>query len=115
MNEPAQFEDLKLLENKLTSAQIPPDLLAKAKTMIERLVRLVSAQGYSQEYESVARYLDWTVALPWNKRTEDIVSLENAKKVLDANHHGLENIKERVLEYISVLNLKKSQQNIITK
>jgi len=106
---PVQFEDIKLLEAKIKSAQIPKDLLVKASSMIERLVRLASAQGYSQEYDNVARYLDWIVTLPWSSRSEDILSLENVKKIMDANHYGLENIKGHILEYISVLNLKKRQ------
>lgn len=106
---PAQFEDIKLLEEKLKNSQLPPDLYKKAAAFIERLVRLTTAQGYSHEYDSVSRYLDWVIALPWAKRSQDILSIDNAKKILDANHFGLENIKERLLEYISVANLKFSK------
>lgn len=103
---PAPLEDIKLLETKIKTAKIPAELSERASAMIARLVRLASAQGYSQEYDSVARYLDWIVTLPWDRRSQDILSLEQAKKILDANHYGLENIKERVLENISVVNLK---------
>src|SRR3989344_6045740 len=106
---PAQFEDIKLLETKLKNSQLPPDLYKKAAAFIERLVRLTTAQGYSNEYDSVSRYLDWIIALPWTNRSQDILSIDNAKKTLDANHFGLENIKERILEYISVANLKQSK------
>ncbi|OGD85790.1 hypothetical protein A2696_01045 [Candidatus Curtissbacteria bacterium RIFCSPHIGHO2_01_FULL_41_13] len=106
---PAQFEDIKLLETKLENSQLPPDLRKKAAAFIERLVRLTTAQGYSNEYDSVSRYLDWIIALPWTNRSQDILSIDNAKKTLDANHFGLENIKERILEYISVANLKQSK------
>jgi len=106
---PAQFEDIKLLETKLENSQLPPDLYKKAAAFIERLVRLTTAQGYSNEYDSVSRYLDWIIALPWTNRSQDILSIDNAKKTLDANHFGLENIKERILEYISVANLKQSK------
>lgn len=102
---PAQFEDITYLENKLTKATLPHELTEKAKAMLDRLVRMASVQGYSQEYDSVARYLDWIVSLPWNKRTADTLSLENAKKILDANHYGLTSIKERILEYIAVESL----------
>jgi ATP-dependent Lon protease len=109
MNTASQFEDIKLLEEKLKNAKLPADLIEKAGAMIDRLVRLATSQGYSQEYDGVARYLDWVVSIPWDKKSQDIVSLENAKKVLDANHYGLENIKERILEYISVLNLRSKE------
>ncbi len=102
----AQFEDIALLENKLKSASLPPDLKEKALAQLERLVRLASAQGYSQEYDSISRYVDWIVTLPWNKKSVDTLSIENARKIMDANHFGLEKIKERILEYIAVVNLK---------
>ena len=106
---PAQYEDINLLEQKLKDANIPQELRQKADALIERLARLANASGYSQEYDSVSRYLDWIINLPWNVRTEEILSLENSRKILDANHYGLENIKERILEYVSVASLKKAQ------
>lgn len=106
---PAQFEDLKLLEDRLQSSSLPPQLMQKAKANIERLVRLATAKGYSEEYDSVSRFIDWIVTLPWNKQSQDNLSLESAKKVLDSNHFGLEDIKERILEFISIENLKKSK------
>ena len=108
---PVLLEDIRLLEERLKTAKIPDDLHQKANAMIERLVKFASSQGYSQEYDQVARYLDWIVSLPWDKRSEDILSLDHAKKILDTNHYGLDNIKERILEYISVANLKRNQQN----
>ena len=110
MAQAVQFEDITLLENKLASAVLPPELAEKAKAMLGRLVRMASQQGYSQEYDSVSRYLDWIITLPWNKRTTDTLSLENAKKILDENHYGLVNIKERILEYIAVAALKTSDR-----
>jgi len=109
MNNPAaQFEDISLLEAKLKTTQLPAELLQKANAMVQRLTRLAQSTEYSQEYDLVARYLDWVVNIPWVKKSEDNLSLVNAKKILDTNHFGLENIKERILEYISVLSLKKS-------
>lgn len=104
-----QLEDLKFLEEKLRLTKLPEDLRKKSNAYIERLSRLVSSPNYSSEFGSVSRYLDWIVSLPWEKRSEDILSLENAKKILDANHYGLEIIKERILEYIAVLSLKKTK------
>lgn len=105
----AQFEDIKLLEDKLKNASLPPPLFQKAQANIERLVRLASAQGYSQEYDSVSRFLDWIVNLPWNQKSLDTLSLDVAKKALDSNHFGLENIKERILQFIAIENLKKAK------
>ena len=85
MADSAQFEDIQLLEKKLVNSTLPPELLEKAKAMIDRLIRMASSQGYSQEYDSVSRYLDWIITLPWNKKSPDNLSLENAKKVLDGD------------------------------
>ncbi|MDO8487252.1 MAG: AAA family ATPase [Candidatus Curtissbacteria bacterium] len=108
----AQFEDITLLENKLKSASLPPDLKAKALAQLERLVRLASAQGYSQEYDSISRYIDWIITLPWGKRSVDTLSIENARKIMDANHFGLEKVKERILEYIAVACLAGRQASL---
>lgn len=106
---PAQYEDINLLEEKLAGSKLPPDLYQKSRAMIDRLTRLASAQGFSQEYDSVSRYLDWIVNLPWNQKSQDILNLGYAKKILDKNHFGLESLKERILEYISIASLKHSK------
>lgn len=107
----AQFDDIAILEDKLQKATLPPDLKNKASIEVEHLVRLAKSQGYSQEYEHVARYIDWIVSLPWNAATQDNLSLDNAKKILDANHYGLDQIKERILELISIYQLNLKQGN----
>ncbi|MBI3342113.1 AAA family ATPase [Candidatus Curtissbacteria bacterium] len=111
----AQYEDIQLLETKLQNAKLPTDLKQKALAQVERLVRMVANQGYSQEYDSTARYIDWIVSLPWDKRSLDPVNLENAKKVLDSNHYGLESIKERILEFLAVSALKNKQAQVETE
>lgn len=111
----AQFEDITLLENKLKSASLPPDLKEKTLAQLERLVRLASAQGYSQEYDSISRYIDWITSLPWSKKSTDTLSIENARKIMDANHFGLEKIKERIFEYIAVTSLKQTEPSKKTK
>ena len=55
------------------------------------------------------KYIDWITILPWNKRTQDTLDLNNAKTILDAHHFGLDDIKTRVLEYISVMKLKEER------
>ena len=66
---PAQlrFEDIKILEDKLQNAQLPQELLQRAKAQIERLTRVAQSAGFSQEYDQTLRYIDWVVSLPWNK------------------------------------------------
>lgn len=106
MPDPAQFEDIKLLEDKIKQGSIPQELKIKCQSMIDRLMRMATSVSYMQEYDSTARYLDWVVNLPWKTKSHDNLSLDAAKKILDKNHYGLGQIKERVLEYISVVSLK---------
>ena len=107
-NAPAQFEDIRLLEEKLKSAAVPLELKTKVQAQLERLVRFASTQNYGQEYDQLARYIDWIINLPWDKKSEDTLDLAHAKTILDSNHFGLDNIKERVLEYISIASLRKN-------
>lgn len=94
------------LEEKLKTVALPPELKEKISGEIERLMYLAKSDSYSREYTQVAGYLDWVVGLPWDRRSEDILDLDLAKKVLDKNHYGLGSIKERILEYLAVLKLK---------
>ena len=102
--------EIKRLKEKVKKANLPPDLKEKVEEMIERLVRVARLGGYSIEYERVSHYIDWTTALPWVKKTEDILNLEKAKEILDKNHHNLDDIKERILEYLAVLKLGKRKE-----
>lgn len=94
------------LEKKVNSANLPAELQEKSLLMIQRLSRMVRLGEYSSEYERTAQYIDWIISLPWFKRSEDILDLDNAQRILDRNHYGLKDIKERILEYLAVLKLK---------
>lgn len=112
MNSPSDLvlETTKLRE-KLDSVTLPPELREKSDEMIGRIERIAQSGSYSMGYEQVSRYLDWVCALPWVKRSDDILDLAHAQKILDKNHSGLQSIKSRVLEYISVLSLKQGQSS----
>jgi ATP-dependent Lon protease len=99
------------LEKKLTSVSLPPELQEKTLLMVQRLGRMVRFGEYSAEYEKASHYVDWVTNLPWTNRSQDALDLTNARKILDKNHYGLGQIKERVLEYLSVLSLKKGQSD----
>lgn len=97
-NKPAEL--LKEISN------LPPELKEKALEMVARLSRMARLGEYSTEYEKTVHYIDWVTSLPWTKRSEDILDLKHAKKILDTNHYDLEEVKERILEYLAVLKLK---------
>jgi len=98
------------LEKKINSVDLPPELKEKSLKMIQRLGRMARFGEYSTEYEKTAHYIEWLVSLPWGKRSDDLLNLPAARQILDKNHYGLINIKERVLEYLAVLSLNKGQE-----
>lgn len=98
--------EVKQLAQATDAAVMPPELKAKVSGMLGRLERAAKYGGYSEEYERVSHYLDWITNLPWDKTTKDVIDLVQAKQVLDQNHYGVEDIKERILEYLAVLKLQ---------
>ena len=106
------FEEVNNLEEKVQQATLPPELKEKVFSMLKRLTRMAKFGGYSVEYEQLARYIEWITNLPWVKKSEDILDLKNAKTILDKNHFGLNNVKERILEYLAVLELKGKNQKV---
>jgi ATP-dependent Lon protease len=92
------------LEEKVKTANLPPDLLEKINTMLAILkASFKSATGSFVNYESIANYINWVLSLPFNKETQDNMDLNKTKQILDKNHYGLENVKNTILEYLSVL------------
>ena len=75
------------------------------KEALKQLKRLDQMHPDSAEASVVRTYLDWLVELPWSKTTKDIIDIKNAKTVLDEDHSGLEHVKNRILEYLSVRKL----------
>lgn len=101
--------EVKRLEEQISSATLPVDLREKLTASIERLELAFKFGNYSRNLEEISRYVDWVCSLPWSKRTEDILDLNYAKKVLDEGHFGLTQLKERILEYLAVLKLQKER------
>lgn len=102
----ALLEEIRSLEQKLITANLPPDLLEKGKGMIVRLDRIAKLNGnYATEFDNASRYIDWITNLPWNKKSTDILDLANAEKTLNSNHYGLQMVKDKILEYLAVLKL----------
>jgi len=110
MPEELLLAEIKKLKERVKKANLPPSLTEKAEEMIERLVRMAKFGGYSFEHERVSRYIEWITVLPWIEKSEDILNLGKAKEVLDKNHYDLEGVKERILEYLAVLKLRKRKK-----
>ncbi|MGB9766157.1 MAG: endopeptidase La [Sulfurihydrogenibium sp.] len=99
-------EEIESYKKKIEEAGMPPEVREEAEKQLKRLERM---HPDSAEAGVIRAYLDWLVELPWNKRTKDRLDLKIAKKILDEDHYDLEKIKERILEYLAVLKLKKQK------
>ncbi len=106
----ALAKEIAELKKKVETTSFPPELKEKCVNLVERLSRMIKHGEYSTEYERTAYYIDWVTALPWDKKSEDMLDLKAAKEILDENHYGLQEPKERILEYLAVLSLKKGKE-----
>jgi ATP-dependent Lon protease len=106
------FVEVEELHQQVAAAPIPEGLKEKVAEMLVRLKRMAKFGGYSEEYEKIAHYVDWIVNLPWQKQTEDILDLSRAKQVMDKHHHGMDDVKERILEYLAVLKLNRDKGQV---
>jgi ATP-dependent Lon protease len=92
------------LRAKLKETDVPEAVAEKVEKEIDRLEKMPAT---SAEGGVIRAYVDWLLALPWNKTTEDDLDLEKAERILDEDHYGMEKPKERVLEYLAVQKLVK--------
>ena len=98
--------ELKELEDKIKAANMPEESEKVAMKELDRLSRIPTQ---SPEYNVSRTYIDWLVDLPWSDSTEDRIDLKEAMKILDEDHYGLEKVKERIIEYLAVRNLKQQK------
>ncbi|MEE8431477.1 MAG: endopeptidase La [Candidatus Desulfatibia sp.] len=89
-------------KKKIKKAKMSKEAGKEAKKQLKRLEQMHPDSG---EASVVRTYLDWLVEMPWSKATKDIIDIKNAKKVLDKDHLGLNKVKDRILEYLSVRKL----------
>ena len=90
------------LRDKIEAAGMPPKVLERA---LSELKRLEYQGGQSAEASVIRTYLEWLTELPWNNETEDNLDIAHVRQVLDEDHYGLEDVKERIVEYVAVRKL----------
>jgi len=95
------------LRNKLSSSKLPIELKEETMKSVDRLQRMAKWGNYSAEFETVDKYVDWTTRIPWGEVTEDNLDIQNAKEMMDSTHYGMDTIKNLILDYLSVMQLKK--------
>jgi ATP-dependent Lon protease len=95
----AELEDLK---KAVKEAGMPPEVEEQVQRELRRLERMPDS---SAEYSMTRGYLDWLLAMPWSKLDPEQVDIEQARKILDEDHYGLEKVKRRILEFLAVRKL----------
>ena len=103
-------EAIEKLVTKIKSITIPDGLTDKVEEMFSQLrINARAEESFWQNYQSISKYIDWVVSLPWTNESQDILDLQFAQEKLNEGHYGLDIVKERIMEYISVLALQKSR------
>jgi ATP-dependent Lon protease len=94
------------LRERIAEKQLPPEVETRVRKEIDRLER---TPPQSAEIAVLRSYIDWILALPWVERTEDAFDISRTRDILDADHYGLEGIKERIIEFLAVRELRQKR------
>lgn len=97
------------LHEKLVKSSAPEQLKEDTTHSIERLKRMVKLGGYSSEFENVNKYIDWITRIPWGIVSSDNLDIKNAREIMDSSHHGMDSVKNLILDYLAAMQL--SMQN----
>lgn len=103
-----QMQEVEEFRKKIEEAKMPEEAEKQAKRELERLTRLPTAAA---EYGVIRTYLDTLVALPWSTITKDNLDIPHARKVLNQDHYGLEDVKDRILEFLAIRKLRLDRQD----
>ena len=95
-------EDVEGLDAQIAAKHMPEAVQTRALREVRKLRRM---SPLSPESTVARNYIDWLLALPWAERSDDVLDLAHARRVLDEDHYGLEEVKDRILDYIGVLSL----------
>lgn len=102
-------QEIQDLRDRSSKAKLPEEMRSKVEKEIVSLERSVELGSYDEKYEKVSRYINWILQIPWENETQDVTDIQKAKEVFDKHHYGMQEVKDRFLEYISVLNLRQTQ------
>ncbi len=99
-------QEIQQLKDKVATAKLPEEMSLKVAKEIVALERSVELGSYDEKYEKVSRYIEWVLKVPWETESKDVLDLNVTKQVFEKHHYGMRDVKDRFLEYVSVLKLK---------
>ncbi|MFN2529915.1 MAG: endopeptidase La [Pyrinomonadaceae bacterium] len=102
-DEGGEAAEAELLRERVAKADLPDEVRGEAERELKRLERLPAA---APDYHVIRTYLEFILEIPWRKSSEDKLDLVEARRVLDEDHYGLEDVKERILEFLAVIKLR---------
>jgi ATP-dependent Lon protease len=105
-----QSADVEDFRKKIDTSGMSEEALKQSRRELDRLSRLPTAAA---EYGVIRTYLDWLVSLPWSKHTADNLDISHAREVLNQDHYGLKDVKDRILEFLAVRKLRLERQEEI--
>lgn len=100
-------QEIKDLTTQVAAAELPDSLREKIAKDLQGLERSAELGSYDEKHEKVTKYIDWVLKVPWQKTSEDVLDLAKARQAFESRHYGMQEVKDRFYEYISVLKLKK--------
>nr|WP_139240309.1 endopeptidase La [Fodinibius roseus] len=103
LGEDGEHQEVEKLRKRAKEKNLPEEA---RETVEKEITRLERTPNSSPNYGVIHSYIEWILDLPWNTYSEDNLDLENAQKVLDEDHYGLDKVKKRIIEYLAVLKLK---------
>jgi ATP-dependent Lon protease len=98
--------EIDALEKSIKESKMPEDLSEKAMRSVGRLRRMARRGSYSGEFEVVEKYISWITSIPWGNYSQDNLDIKNAKQMMDSTHYGIETVKNLVLDYLAIMQMR---------
>jgi len=102
-------QEIDELKAKVKNVTLPDEMLRKVSKELVALERSIELGSYDEKYEKVSRYIDWILRIPWVAETPDNLDINRTREIFDKHHFGMQEVKDRFLEYVSILNLRAKQ------
>lgn len=101
--------EIQELKDQVSQSQMPEEMRLKIEKDIVALERSVALGSYDEKYEKVSKYISWVLRIPWEKESQDRLDIDKTKEIFDKHHYGMQEVKDRFLEYVAVLRLRQQQ------